>query len=188
VTFDQWRAASERRLPLPARGVLLTFDDGYVDFREHALPLLRRHGFLATMFVVTELVGATNAWDTTIGDPVPLMDWEALAEIQDDGIEIGSHSSHHHPLVTLPLDELARDLCASRERLHERLGAPARTVCYPYGLHDTGVLSIARACGFDAGVTTNEWRASFGEDPLGLPRLEVCGTDSLADFAAKLDG
>jgi peptidoglycan/xylan/chitin deacetylase (PgdA/CDA1 family) len=186
LTLAQWRAACERRQPLPARAVLLTFDDGYADFPDYALPLLSRHGFLATMFVVTDLVGASNAWDAELGESLPLMDWEALAAIRADGVEIGSHSSEHRPLVTLSAAELTRDLCRSRERLRERLGTGARSVCYPYGLHDAGVLSVAGACGFDSGVTTNEWHASFGDDPLGLPRLEVHGTETLAQFAAKL--
>jgi peptidoglycan/xylan/chitin deacetylase (PgdA/CDA1 family)/protein-L-isoaspartate O-methyltransferase len=186
LTLDQWRAACDRRLPIPERSVLLTFDDGYADFPAYALPLLQRYGFLATMFVVTDLVGATNVWDEQLRDDVPLMDWPALATLPAQGVELGSHSSAHRALVTLSAEQLARDLCTSRERLHERLGLPVRSVCYPYGLYDVGVLSAARACGFDVGVTTDEWHATFEDDPLALPRLEVLGTDTLEDFVTKL--
>ena len=186
VTFEQWRVAADRRAPLPARSVMLTFDDGYADFPDYALPLLDRYGFHATMFVVTDLVGATNAWDDGFGESLPLMDWPTLERLHARGVNVGAHTALHRPLVTLDAAELTRDLCRSRMSLHEHLGLAVRSVCYPFGLHDPGVLAIAAGCGFHYGVTTNEWHASFGEDLLGLPRVEVRGTDSLADFVAKL--
>jgi peptidoglycan/xylan/chitin deacetylase (PgdA/CDA1 family) len=187
LTFPQWRAASDRRDPIPERSVMLTFDDGYADFGDHALPLLERYGFRATVFIVTDRVGGTNAWDQRFGETIALMDWPEIEALHRAGVvEFGSHSSQHHPLVALSPEELGRDLCRSRIAFHERLGVSVRTVCYPYGLHDSGVVAIAAACGFHYGVTTEEWRASFTDDSLRLPRLEVAGTESLADFAAKL--
>jgi len=187
LTFDQWRAAADRRAPLPARSVILTFDDGYADFPTYTLPLLRRYGFQATMFVVTDLVGGSNLWDERIGERLELMDWSTLLSVREQGVELGSHSSAHRPLVSLSAAELTRDLCRSRACLQERTGAPVRSVCYPYGLNDVTVRSVAAACGFHYGVTTDEWCASFGDDLLGLPRLEVRGTDSLEAFAAMLE-
>jgi peptidoglycan/xylan/chitin deacetylase (PgdA/CDA1 family) len=186
ITFEQWRAAGDRRHPIPARSVMLTFDDGYADFPEHALPLLAKYGFGATMFVVTDLVGSANVWDEDLGEEIGLMGWGEIGEIAARGIEIGSHSSRHHPLVRLDPTELAVDLCRSRTVLRERLGRPVRSVCYPYGLHDSRVVYLAAACGFDYGVTTNAWAASFGAHPLRLPRLEIEGGEPIASFAAKL--
>ncbi|HYV15650.1 MAG TPA: trifunctional glycosyltransferase/class I SAM-dependent methyltransferase/polysaccharide deacetylase [Conexibacter sp.] len=186
VTFEQWRAAADRRAPLPARSVMVTFDDGYADFPDYALPLLDRYGFHATMFVVTDLVGATNAWDDGLGESLPLMDWPTLERLHARGVDVGAHSSLHRPLVALDAAELTRDLCRSRMSLQDHLGVPTRSLCYPFGLHDPGVLAIAAGCGFRYGVTTNEWHASFGEDLLSLPRVEVRGTDTLSDFVAKL--
>ncbi len=187
LTFDQWRAAADRRAPLPARSVMLTFDDGYADFPTYALPLLRRYGFQATMFVVTDLVGGSNVWDERIDERIELMDWPTLLSLREQGVELGSHSSAHRPLVSLSAVELTRDLCRSRACLQERTGAPVRSVCYPYGLNDVTVRSVAAACGFHFGVTTDEWRASFNDDLLRLPRFEVRGTDSLERFAAMLE-
>jgi peptidoglycan/xylan/chitin deacetylase (PgdA/CDA1 family) len=186
LTFAQWRAAADRRDPIPERSVILTFDDGYADFADHALPLLERYGFGATVFLVTDLVGGTNSWDQRFGETIALMDWPEIEALHRAGVEFGSHSSRHHPLVALSPEELGRDLCRSRIAFHERLGVSVRTVCYPYGLHDSGVVAVAAACGFHYGVTTEEWRASFTDETLRLPRLEVAGTESLADFAAKL--
>ncbi|HEX5145518.1 MAG TPA: polysaccharide deacetylase family protein, partial [Conexibacter sp.] len=188
LTFEQWRAASDRRVTLPARSVLITFDDGYADFPAHALPLLRRYGFQATMFVVTDLVGASNAWDERVGERIELMDWPTLLGLREHGVELGSHSSAHRALVSLSAAELAIDLSRSRLRLQERTGEPVRTLCYPFGLNDVGVRAIAGACGFHHAVTTDEWQASFSDELLALPRLEVRGTESLEEFVAQLRG
>lgn len=186
LTFEQWRAASDRREPISGRSVMLTFDDGYRDFPTYAMPLLSKYGFQATMFIVTDLVGASNVWDEGLGESLELMDWSTIRELSSQGLELGSHTSLHRPLVSLSATELTRDLCRSRMSFHENLKMTARSLCYPYGLHDEAVLSIAGACGFHYGVTTNEWKASFGDDLGGLPRLEVRGTDRLSDFVAKL--
>lgn len=187
ITLEQWRAATARRATVPARSIILTFDDGYADFPTYALPLLRRYGFQATIFVVTDLVGGTNVWDEAQGETIELMDWPTLLELGDHGVELGSHSATHRPLVSLPAAELTRDLCRSRACLHERTGVPVRSIGYPFGLSDAGVRAIAAACGFHFGVTTDEWQASYGDDLLRLPRLEVRGTQSLESFAAMLE-
>jgi peptidoglycan/xylan/chitin deacetylase (PgdA/CDA1 family) len=188
LTLEQWGIAAERRQPVPARSVAITFDDGYADFAAYALPLLRRYGFGATLFVVSDLVGATNAWDERLGESIPLMDWPELAALQEEGIELGSHSSLHRSLVALSPDELAHDLCRSRLRFHEQVGRTVRSISYPFGHHDARVLSIAGACGFHHGVTVRPWHANHGEDLLRLPRIEVHGTDTLSDFARRLVG
>jgi peptidoglycan/xylan/chitin deacetylase (PgdA/CDA1 family) len=116
------------------------------------------------------------------------MDWPTLLALEEQGIELGSHTASHRPLVSLSAAELARDLCRSRIALHERLGGEVRSLCYPYGLHDPAVVALAGACGFHFGVTTNEWHASFGDEMLALPRIEVRGADTLTEFVAKLRG
>jgi peptidoglycan/xylan/chitin deacetylase (PgdA/CDA1 family) len=186
LSFEQWRVASDRRQALPERSVMLTFDDGYADFPEYALPLLDRYGFRATMFIVTDLVGGSNVWDEDFAETIELMDWSAIVEVGTHGVEFGSHSAAHQPLIALSAEDLARDFCRSRESFHEHLGFAVRSVCYPFGLHDAGVAAIAGACGFRYGVTTNEWAASFGDDLLALPRVEVRGTETVTEFAAKL--
>jgi peptidoglycan/xylan/chitin deacetylase (PgdA/CDA1 family) len=188
ISFEQWRVASDRRYPIPPNSVMITFDDGYADFVKHAQPLLAKYDFQATVFVVTDLVGESNRWDEVFGEELELMGWDQLRTLLDSGLQLGSHSSAHRPLVSLSPAELAQDFCRSRMRFHENLGFPVRSVCYPYGLHDASVRSMAAGCGFYYGVTTDEWQASFGEDLLMLPRLEVRGTEGFDEFKAKLRG
>jgi peptidoglycan/xylan/chitin deacetylase (PgdA/CDA1 family) len=186
VGFDHWRAAANLRRPLPGKPIVLTFDDGYADFPEHVPDLLRRYGFGATVFVVSELVGESNVWDAALGESLPLMDWATIERLADEGIDFGSHSARHRPLVALEPEQLAADLACSRRLLEERLGRPVTSLSYPFGLHDAMVKAMAAGCGYEYGVTTDGWLASWSDQLLTLPRLEAHGTDSLDDFAAML--
>ena len=87
---------------LPERAVVLTFDDGFADFHERALPLLRRYGCSATLFVTTGWIA--DAGRRAAGRrPGRMLSWSQIIEAAADGIEIGAHS-HRHP----QLDQLGR--------------------------------------------------------------------------------
>ncbi|HEV7481974.1 MAG TPA: glycosyltransferase [Solirubrobacterales bacterium] len=187
VSFEQWRTALGSRQPPPGKPIVLTFDDGYVDFLEQAAPLLKRYGFSATVFVVAELVGRSNEWDADLGERLPLMGWEEIERLARDGFEIGSHSARHLPLVTLDQGRLATDLARSKSLLEERLGTPVTSLSYPFGLHDATVQSVAGACGYEFAVTTDEWPASWSDSLLALPRLEVHGDREIEDFVTLLN-
>ena len=94
VTFDQlWRAMA-RQTPLPSKPVLLTFDDGGRDNYTVAFPILKRHGLVATFFVITDSVG-TNPQSMT---------WAQLREMRAAGMVIGSHTRGHPDLRTVSPD------------------------------------------------------------------------------------
>jgi peptidoglycan/xylan/chitin deacetylase (PgdA/CDA1 family) len=186
LTFEQWRAAANMRRVLPGKPILITFDDGYEDFPREAAPLLLRYGFRATIFVVSELVGRSNVWDSELEESLPLMGWETIERLASEGLDFGSHSALHRPLVTLDQGQLAEDLARSKRSIEEHLGHAVTSVSYPFGLHDATVESVAAACGYEYGVTTDEWLASWSDSLISLPRLEVRGTDSIEDFAAMV--
>ena len=107
---DLIRYRREHRLP-PARSVVLTSDDGYVDNRTVAYPILRRHGFPATMFLVSEALGGTNTWDHGGElDGRPIMGWDAIHEMAGHGIEVGAHTRRHVRLPSLPEAEAREEV------------------------------------------------------------------------------
>ena len=184
--FEEWRQAAARHEPLPGRRVMLTFDDGYEDFAEHAYPLLRQYELEATVFLVSERVGLTNEWDRGYGETVPLMDWETIRALDGHGVEFGGHSASHPMLTALGLDEVVREASRCRAELVEQLGHLVRPFAYPYGDTDAAVARMVGACGFEYGVTTAGYAASASIPMLSLPRIDVPGTSSFDDFVRTL--
>ena len=99
VSLEEWRRAARLRRPLPGRAVVLTFDDAYEDFARNAWPILERYGFGAIVFLVSGHVGGTPVWDAAYGESAPLLDWGAVRELAERGVEFGSHSVSHAPLT-----------------------------------------------------------------------------------------
>jgi peptidoglycan/xylan/chitin deacetylase (PgdA/CDA1 family) len=186
VTVGEWLVACRSRRPLPGRAVLLTFDDGYSDFAEHAWPLLERHGFPATVFVVTDAAGRTGAWDADRGDAPGLMGWDEIRELARRGIEFGSHTSTHPALCGLSNAEVVRELVNSRAVLEEQLGTAVSALAYPYGDHDGAIAHLAGACGYEAALTCDPRHAELTDNSLRLPRFEIRGDFTPADFDRTL--
>ncbi len=186
VTLDEWRAAAERRTPLPGHAVVLTFDDGYVDFATNAWPLLEQHGFGAIVALVADRVGGVAEWDASYGEPAPLLDWPAIRDLAAKGVDFASHSVSHTPLTALSLDDAARECARSRLVLERELGRAVSTFVYPHGAHDPVVDHIAGGLGYVYGLSTEPGVARFRDRLLALPRREVTGDMSFGDFVRSL--
>lgn len=173
--------------PIPGRPVLITFDDGYRDFAQTAWPILEANGFSAEVFVCTSAVGGSADWDAEYGTPAPLMDWQEIAALSRAGVSFGSHLTRHVAADTLSTRNMAQELAQSRAMLSVRLGMEVTSVAAPSGQLDERFTWLAEACGYTAGFSTNPGRALLGHWPLWLPRIEVRGDWSLAQFAAELE-
>lgn len=173
---------------LPPRPVVLTFDDGFSDFEQHALPLLRAHGAVATLYVVAGRVGQRSGWLPGGDAELPLLDWAALARLQEAGIEIGSHGLTHRALDGLRDPDIATELNESRRLIGARLGRAPASVCYPFGFRDARVRRLARQAGYTSGCAVRYASATTPLDPFDIPRHIVPGGLPLADFDALLRG
>jgi putative peptidoglycan lipid II flippase len=159
----------------------LTFDDGYADFADHALPVLARHGFTATLYVVAERLGGHNDWEKS-GPLRPLLNVDEVREVARQGIEIGSHTLCHLSLADADAETLRREVESSRKTLEWLLDEPVPGFCYPYGdLSDEAVQAV-RAAGYDYAVAT--W-ASGRRDRHALPRTYVSDRDRAPELIAK---
>ena len=182
----EWRRSGKG---LPDKHVLLTFDDGYADLAEHALPVLRRYGFGAVVFIVTGLVGGTNAWDEARGSATHrLLTAEQIRYWATQGIEFGAHSRTHADLTTLSAEELAKEIVGGRDELANLLGSPVTSFAYPYGAYNQTVNTCAQ------GVYSLTFRADESApginylctDPHDLQRTMIHPKDSLADLECRL--
>lgn len=173
--------------PPPSRSVVITFDDGTACTHEQAMPVLARHGFPATVFVVSGRVGGHNEWMTRDGHPERrILDIAQMKELDHARIEIGSHTVGHVRLAGLDPQRQRHEIADSRRQLEDALGKPVHHFAYPYGSHDASAKAAVRAAGYASACSTLQGRNRAGADLTALHRTEVRGTDSLLQFALKL--
>jgi peptidoglycan/xylan/chitin deacetylase (PgdA/CDA1 family) len=140
----------------PERRVLLTFDDGFCDMFEHALPLLRQNRLRSIAFLVSDLLGKTNEWQQKVGDIVePLMDEAQVREWLGSGQEIGSHTKSHSRLTQVSLADAREEITASKKSLEDRFGLRIDHFCYPYGDWSKAVRDLVSEAGYKTACTTN---------------------------------
>ena len=182
VSFATLAAARAGEAPLPPKPVLLTFDDGYANLLTNVHPLLRSLGFPYTVFLVSELVGKTNAWVAAEGyEPTPLLDWPDILAMQaDGGVKFEGHTLTHPKLAELSDAAVRREVTDSKTALEQKLGKSIATLCYPYGSVNDRVAALTGEAGYTQAVTTKFGRARQSDNPLCLPRISVYHTPYLS--------
>ncbi len=172
--------------PLPRRPVLITFDDGFQGCADHAVPVLRTHGFTAVFFLVAGFVGQTSQWMAGQGVQLPLMSWATVRALANAGFHCGVHSVTHPRLTALDPARRRAELVDARRRLEDELGRPARHFAYPFGDHDAAVRASAADAGYVTACSTRPGLSGVDDDLLALPRLTVHGHDSRFELAFRL--
>ena len=176
----------EYRLP-PARSVIITFDDGYADNRTLAYPILRRHGFPSTIFLVSAGVGGTNKWDSEGAlAGRPLLSRSDIQEMVDGGICFGSHTRSHVALTAVSGIRVRDEVEGSRADLEQEFNRSIFAFAYPHGKYDAAVQAAVERAGFVAACSSN----TGVNDPVvpnhALRRIEIRGTDSFLHLALAL--
>jgi len=180
----EWLARSDVRvvsldvlmkLPSSANAVALTFDDGFVNFGDIAAPLLADHWMPSTLFVVTDAAGKTNRWPgkSDRGIPeLPLLPWDALGRLREQGVDIGAHTCTHVDCSRLTNSRLHDEIVGSADRIRAELGYSPSTFAYPYGgVSDNAVRLVAAR--FAWGCCTDMRSVSANEARALLPRLDM---------------
>ncbi len=159
----------------------LTFDDGYTDFLEQAVPVLDRYGMTGTVYVVTGGLGAPKAWGT---EPRwDIMDADQVRAVVAAGHEVGSHTVSHLRLAGADPAVLAAELTQSRATLVDVLQRDVPSFCYPYGSFDAAAGDAVRAAGYDHACVTGDYDPG---DRFTLPRCYVAPKDTEVHLAARL--
>ena len=171
----------------------LTFDDGFRDNFETALPLLREYGMPAFVFALPPLLetGGAFEWPEMRDDLVDHAEtmrsvtWSMLEQMKEGGFEVGSHTLSHSHLPRLGGEQLREELWQSRAAIKERLGS-CDTLAYPFGEWSPEVAAAAAECGYRFAFTLPTVSGQRWATPLSIPRVNVDYRDEGRRFAAKL--
>jgi poly-beta-1,6-N-acetyl-D-glucosamine N-deacetylase len=116
----------------PRPMVVVTFDDGFDNFRTRAWPVLRELEIPSTLYVPVGFIEGTCGPPLKGAEGLKPLSWSALRELASEPLlTIGSHSWHHRDMRTLGTRALRWDLRRSQQRLQDRTGAPAEHFSYP---------------------------------------------------------
>ncbi len=189
LTVSQYVSAISTGASLPERVVVLTFDDGFADFYTDALPILKQHGFAATLYVSTAFVNTTSRFLRRENETArPMLTWRQLIDVHDSGIECGAHSHRHLQLDVLPAT-LARDeITRCKQILEDKLASEISTFAYPYGYYRSIVKEIVRQAGYSSACAVRYRLSSLADDIFALSRLIVPANLDMKCFAELVGG
>ena len=164
--------------------VVLTFDDGYQDFIENAVPILDDKNLAATVFLVTGMLGGVSSWNPP-WDKESLMDVGSIREIIASGIIVGSHTVTHPKLNMLSLNDIKAELKASYDAL-QGLGQTFCSLAYPYGQWDDRVIDVVKETGYECALAVGERTRFRSDNCFCLPRVTMRREMSIIKFEALM--
>jgi peptidoglycan/xylan/chitin deacetylase (PgdA/CDA1 family) len=169
VTLDQVLDNWQHRIALPAKPIVVSFDDGYGSQERNAMPILRGFGWPGVLNI--EVKNLSIAGGITKAQ---------VRRLIAAGWEIDAHTITHRDLTTLDPATVHHEVGGSRAALRRDFHVPVDNFAYPAGAYDATAEAAVRAAGFRAAVTTEPGVAHMNADRAALPRIRVNGTDSAA--------
>jgi peptidoglycan/xylan/chitin deacetylase (PgdA/CDA1 family) len=172
------------------KAVVITFDDGYRDFLDGALPALKQCGFSATIFLATDRIQDAP----TRLNGAEYLTWQEVRSLHSEGIRFGSHTVTHPDMRSLGPEQIEYELGCSKEVIEQKLGEAVTSFAYPFAFPEEDrdftrfLKDSLENQGFLNGVTTILGRASRSDNPYFLPRLPVNDWDDEDFLQAKLEG
>jgi peptidoglycan/xylan/chitin deacetylase (PgdA/CDA1 family) len=169
--FDSWRGART----LPAKPVVLSFDDGYLSDVRTALPVLKARDWPGVLNL--EYRNLQPVWG--IRPP-------GIRKLLAAGWELDAHTLTHPDLTTVDAARLKEEVAGSREAIRKRFHVPVNFFCYPAGRYNDAVIAAVQAAGYLGATSTRYGLARPGE-LYTLARVRVSGSDGVRGFAAKIE-
>ena len=162
ITMQDFMRAKKGKQELPAKPVVLTFDDGYEDNYTTLLPMLEERHMTAVVYMVTNSIGRKD-----------YLSWNQLRDMQARGIEIGSHTANHQPLTSLDREKQAEEMKLSK-RLMEWNGLKTiYSFSYPNGAYDEEMPDLLRENEYLNAVTGDGGLNTLKTNPYLLQRTNI---------------
>ncbi len=175
VTLSQVWAAWHGGRALPARPVVVSFDDGYAAQFSTGARVLRSLGWPGVLNLEISRVGARGGLSVA-----------QVRTLVRRGWQIASHTYTHPDLTTVSADQLHHEVADSRAWLRRRFGGAVAFFCYPFGRTSPAVEDAVAVAGYSGATTTSAGVAVPGANPLELPRMTVRPRDTAATLAQRL--
>ncbi len=174
ITLDALYGIFNNQISAPVKPIVLTFDDGYIDFYTNAFSILRKFNFHAVSFIPTGLIGGGY-----------YMNWNQIKEIASSGlVTFEGHTVNHINLPSLSYAAALKQLIDSKNIIQANTGYPVNFVAYPNGSSNGSVQAAAQKAGYVGGLGT--WYGKAWGSSMNMPRIKVSGFWSIKEFAARL--
>lgn len=178
ITLDDLYSHFTKETALPQKPLIISFDDGYKDNYENALPILKEFGFKACAFVIT----------CQIDDSTDFMTSAMLKEMEANGVDIECHTVTHPHLSTLSYDKQLVELRDSKTKLEKLLNKKINYIAYPYGSYNSDTVKLTESLGYKMAFTTNEGPANKAQGMFTLDRVYVSNANSVDYFKKQITG
>ena len=176
ITPQDYARARKGKQELPAKPVILSFDDGYEDNWRVVLPMLQERGMKAVFYVVTNDIGQPG-----------YMTWDNLFDLEHSGMEIGSHTANHIPLTTLTPTEQRDELRLSKLLLEWRGMGTIYSFSYPNGAYDDSIVTMLAEENYLTAVTGEAGLNTVETNPYRLHRVNIPAPHlGLTEFRLRL--
>jgi peptidoglycan/xylan/chitin deacetylase (PgdA/CDA1 family) len=184
VTLDELFDFLDFKTDLPEKSVVITFDDGWRSLYELAFPVLKRHGYPATLFISTSMITGS---DKTLS-------WDQIREMAAAGIDMQCHTVDHRNLSALEegesyreyFEDLERELTRSTRSIEKNVGKKVRYLAYPYGDTSHLVIALLKKLGYRGGLTVDRGANPFFAPNFRVRRSMIFGDFDLARFEKNL--
>lgn len=175
-----------RREEFPAKTIVITFDDSFEDIYFNAFPILKKYGFSATVFTVTDFIGKEQRNEST-GIMFKTLNRGQIKEMHNSGlIDFEPHTCSHRELPGISLQDARSDIFNSRKIIEDTLGKKCFSFAYPRGKYNRAIVDLLKGLGFKVAVTVNPGRARRGGNLLELPRQSIDSATGKLQFMCKV--
>ncbi|MDD5129563.1 MAG: polysaccharide deacetylase family protein [Candidatus Omnitrophica bacterium] len=185
ITLDELVQGIKNNKSFKRNKVVITFDDGYRDNFQYAYPVLKKFGFPATIFIISDFVGKS------FGNGKEFLNWDQIILMSKDDISFGAHTKTHFNLGSRVDEPVAQEeIMGSKNAIEEKIKLPVEYFCYPSGGFNEKTKEMIKQAGFKGACSTNRGFAKFNRDEYELKRIKVTNSDMTKPFSfyAKLSG
>jgi len=181
ISLDEYIKGKKSEEKFPRNTVVITIDDGFQDNFTYAYPVLKEHGFSATIFLIASYISAEDEY----------LGWAEAQEMLNNNILFGAHTTNNKYLPGIKnTDELITEIRGSKKIIEDNIGKKINYFCYPTGGFSEQIKEITRKAGYQAALTTNRGYAEGSSDLFEIKRVKVTNSDAVQPFhfPAKLSG